>query len=216
MDTSDRLPEEAIYEIRRLRIQNEELQRRLDQSAAKMMKLRGGADQITDANIEKRFEGLYGAIQRWVTNVELDFKRQSRDFRKAFSEILHYEERDKLLLDLGLREEDKDDAGNSIWNSGSKDFGKMRWLGQLDTCIYVVLSRLIWRRLYYIFKGPYPLGMHDDTMKGFDYLIGAIKAESDGEGSYNICWAVITPRDGSLLRVQQTRSSGPTSGDPKQ
>jgi hypothetical protein len=217
MDISDGLPEEAIYENRRLRIENEELQRRLDKSAAKIMTLQGGADQITDTDVKKKFEGLCGAIQEWVTDVELDFVEQSRDFIDGFFKTRHEQERSDLLRDLFLREEYKDDAGKLTLDRGNRDFGGMRWLAKVNTCIYVVLSRLIWCRLSeHIFERPYPLGTDDAHATGFNYMIKAIEAERDGKGSYNIYWAVITPRDGSLLRVQQSRSSGPTSGDPKQ
>jgi hypothetical protein len=181
MDTFDGWPNQTISEITRLRSENAELQGRLDHSVAKIMKLQGGVEQITGGDVKKRFERLYGAIQDWVAEIELDLMRHSRDFRDVFREIVHYENKDRLLLELGLREEGDDEA---TWNRNSKDYGKMRWLGQLDTCINVVLSRLIWCRLFNdIFVTYYPLGLDDDATKGFDYMIEAIEGDSDGNAT---------------------------------
>ncbi|KAJ4299145.1 hypothetical protein N0V90_004389 [Kalmusia sp. IMI 367209] len=172
----------ATSEIRSLRNQTAVLQDKLDRSVAKIMRLQGGIDQITDGDVKKRFEGIFSAIQDWVAEIELDLMRHSRDFREVFQAVLHQEERCQLLLNLGLRAYDENENGYSIWDPTSKDYLDLQWLGTLDTCINVVLSRFIWWRLFhYVFVSIYPVGLNEKAKKGLDYIIKAIEDDDDGE-----------------------------------
>lgn len=178
----DEQPSLVTSELQDLRHQNAVLQNKLDRSVAEIMRLQGGMDQITDGDVKKRFEAIFGAIQNWVAEVELDLMRHSRDFREVFQEILHREERESLLLSLRLRAHDEDKNGYSVWDSASEDHSSTRWLGTLDTCISVVLSRFIWWRLYHqVFYSIYPAGLDEGVRIGLDYIIKAIASGDPGE-----------------------------------
>ncbi|CZT48579.1 uncharacterized protein RSE6_09297 [Rhynchosporium secalis] len=193
MDASEALSEQGIGEIRRLRSQNTELQDRLDHSIAKIMILQGSIDEITAGEVKKRFQELYSAIQDWVADIELDLTRHSQDFQQAFGSILFQERQDNLLYHLGLRRDIHHGTGHSTWDS---EFGKLRWLGKLDTCINVFLSRYIWCHLYQeILVTCYPLGIDDNAMSGLDYMMEAISGDSDGKAN----------RD-SILRANKWRA----------
>ncbi|KAF2445471.1 hypothetical protein P171DRAFT_430882 [Karstenula rhodostoma CBS 690.94] len=172
----------AASEIRSLRNQTAVLQDKLDRSVAKIMRLQGGIDQITDGDVKKRFEGVFSAIQDWVSEIELDLMRHSRDFRDVFQEILRQEEQEALLLSLGFRAQNEDENGRPIWDPISMEYVDMRWLGTLDTCINVILSRVIWCRLRHrIFYSLYPVGLNEPAQEGLDYIIQAIEDGNDGE-----------------------------------
>ncbi|OKL64058.1 hypothetical protein UA08_00166 [Talaromyces atroroseus] len=160
---------QAIAEIQTLRVQNSELQERLNSALLHIMDLEGeDVDQVTDDDVKKRFQRLHIAIDDWIAKIEVDYGRNSRDFRETF----HGEEQDKIIQFLGL----KDGAGNSTWDR------KLKWLGQLDNCMIVVLSRLIWCHLYNeIFCLDYPLGLDDVVTKGYAHMIHAIEADGDGK-----------------------------------
>ena len=169
-------------EVGSLRNQISELQRKLDRSAATIMKLRGSVDQITDGGVRKRFEDIFGAIQDWVGEIELDLMRHSRDFRQDFEDVLHREEREELLYELGLRAQDEDENGRLVWNINSRDYLDMRWLGSLSTCVNVILCRFIWHRLrHYIFYSVYPVGLNKETERGLDYIFSAMRENDHGD-----------------------------------
>ncbi|KAL5407660.1 hypothetical protein PMIN03_007031 [Paraphaeosphaeria minitans] len=184
-DSNARMDEQsnpATSEIRSLRNQTAILQDKLDRSVAKIMTLQGGIDQVTDGEVKKRFEGVFSSIENWVTEIELDFARQSRDFREEFHELLRQEEKEQLLSGLGLRAYGEDESGQSIWESASIGYSDMRWVGTLDTCINIVLSRFMWQRLYRrVFWSPYPIGLNEYAQDGIDYIIQAIEGGDDRE-----------------------------------
>ncbi|PSN68516.1 hypothetical protein BS50DRAFT_571777, partial [Corynespora cassiicola Philippines] len=169
-------------EIRSLKNQNSVLQDKLDRSVAKIMRLQGGIDQITDGDVKKRFEGVFSAIQDWVAEIELDLTRHAQSFRGVFQDVLLREEQVRLLLKLNLRAYSEDDDGLPMWDPASQGYADMRWLGTLDTCINVVLCRFIWWRLQgRIFQSSWPFGLDDWAKEGLDYIIEAIADEDEGE-----------------------------------
>ncbi|KAL5389273.1 hypothetical protein DPSP01_002586 [Paraphaeosphaeria sporulosa] len=184
----DEHPNLATSEIRSLRNQAAILQDKLDRSLAKIMTLQSGIDQVTDGEVKKRFEGVFSSIQNWVTEIELDLVRQSRDFRDDFQEVLRQEEKEPVLLSLGLRAYGEDKSSRSMWEFASMGHLDTRWVGTLDTCINVVLSRFMWQRLYHrVFYSPYPIGLNVYAQDGIDYIFQAIEDGDDGEskvGSY--------------------------------
>ncbi|OAG11477.1 uncharacterized protein CC84DRAFT_1253934 [Paraphaeosphaeria sporulosa] len=178
----DEHPNLATSEIRSLRNQTAILQDKLDRSLAKIMTLQSGIDQVTDGEVKKRFEGVFSSIQNWVTEIELDLVRQSRDFRDDFQEVLRQEEKEPVLLSLGLRAYGEDKSSRSMWEFASMGHLDTRWVGTLDTCINVVLSRFMWQRLYHrVFYSPYPIGLNVYAQDGIDYIFQAIEDGDDGE-----------------------------------
>lgn len=179
-------------EIQSLREQNALLRNKLDRSVAKVMELQGGNDQVTDGDVRRRFEGMFSSIQNWVEEIEFDLVRQSRDFRDVFrdvfQDVVRQEDKDSLLLNLGLLVHDVDESGQIRWGLASTQYVDVRWLGTLDTCINIVLPRFLWYSLKNrIFDSPYPVGFQQYAQYGLEYIFKAIKEGVDGEtkvGSY--------------------------------
>lgn len=172
----------AGSEIQTLRNQIQVLQSKVDRSAAKIMSLQSDFDQITDGDVRKRFEDIFGAIQDWVGEVELDLMRHSRNFQRDFDEALRREEQDELLYKLNLCAYDEDESGRLVWDINRRDHLDVWWLNSQSTWINIVLSRLIWYRLRHdIFRSIFPVGLNEGTEKGLDYIISAIKEHDHGK-----------------------------------
>lgn len=175
VDYSDSDLSETAYEPRNLREENDILKARLDMATAKIMKLQGTTDQIADVEIGKRVESLQDAIQWWINGVEKDLRKQSRDFRHTFSQILNYRYPDWVIRELGFSDETSHEA-DAMW---------MTWLGDLSTCIYVVLGRQIWVYLYEkIFSQAYPTGVSEDSKLTFDDILSVMRSDGEDECTY--------------------------------
>lgn len=172
----------AANEIKALRNQIQVLQRKVDRSAAKIMSLQGSFDQITDGDVRKRFEDIFGAIQDWVGDIELDLTRHSRNFQRDFNGALRRAELDELLYKLNLFAYDEDESDRLGWDINIRDYSDVLWLSSQSTWINVVLSRLIWHRLRHdIFYSALPVGLNEGTKKGLEYIVNAMKEHDDGK-----------------------------------
>ncbi|OAA38392.1 hypothetical protein ISF_09890 [Cordyceps fumosorosea ARSEF 2679] len=172
MSNPDDWPEEAKNEISRLEFDNDALQQEVGRSVAKIISLQGEDDQITDGDLKRRFEEICANIEDWTTAIEVEFLQQGREFRQVFHQILDDDPGRRFLYRWGLLEPLHDSA---------QEIGKLYWLGQLDTCIKVVLSRVIWQSLYAeVFVKTYPPGTRDDAANGLHYITDAIRHGADG------------------------------------
>ncbi|CRG88064.1 hypothetical protein PISL3812_05090 [Talaromyces islandicus] len=172
-DYSDSDLSETADGLRDLREENNALKARLDMATSKIMKLQGTADQITDVEIGREVESLQDAIQWWINGVEKELRKQSRDFRHTFSQVLNH--RDGIYLvnhELGFGDETSHEA----------DIAWMRWLGDLSTCIYVVLGRNIWVYLHKeIFNETYPIGVSENSKYTFNDILSVMKSGDEDE-----------------------------------
>jgi hypothetical protein len=167
-------------ETRDLEGENARLRRLLDASTAKIMKLQGTADttdQITDVEIGKSVEALQDAIQWWINSVEKDLRNQGQDFRDIFRRRLA---RDGCFIEFhapGLYGDVRSDTG-AEW---------MTWLGNLSTCIYVVLDRAIWDCLQAkIFSRTFLIGVYGHGKLAFQDIFSAMRGDSEDQGSCHI------------------------------
>lgn len=166
-------PSEARRETQKLRRENEELARRLADFAG-TASAEGRTDQVPDGNIKKQFETVCFAIRERVTDIELDFARQSMDFRAVFQHIISDTAQRNLPFVVHIRGRERD---NKKWDE------RMWWLGRQDSCIQVVLCSIIWASLYKsVFQGLCPLGVSDDAARGLSYIVSAMRDKSNGEG----------------------------------
>lgn len=158
---------------------NAHLRRLLDASTSKIMKLQGTADttdQITDVKIGKSVEALQDAIQWWINSVERDLRKQNQDFRHIFHSITDHEIRSSEYRTIGLY----DDA------SPGTDAEWMTWLGNLSTCIYVVLGRGIWAYLQTeIFSAIFPIGVDGELKSTFEDIFSIMRRGSIDQGLYH-------------------------------
>ncbi|TQV94209.1 hypothetical protein IF1G_07088 [Cordyceps javanica] len=174
MSDPDDWPEEAKNEVSRLEFDNDALQQEVGRCVAKIISLQAEDDQITDGDLRRRFEKICANIEDWVTAIEVEFLQQGREFR-ALHQTLDDGPGRGFLYRWGLLERHHDRA---------EEIGKLRWLGQLDTCIRVVLSRFIWQSLYAeIFVKTYPPGTEEDAANGLHYITDAIRHGVDGRVS---------------------------------
>lgn len=175
VEYSDSDLSETAGEARDLQEENDVLKHRLDMATSKIMKLQGTADQITDVEIGREVENLQEAIQWWVNGVEKDWRKQLRDFRQTFSQILNSKDQNFVIHGLGFGDGTSHEA-DAAW---------MSWLGDLSTCIYVILGRQIWVYLYkYIFSDTYPVGVSDDSGATFDDILAVMKSGTEDESTY--------------------------------
>lgn len=175
MNESDGWPESAKNEIARLEGENEELQLEIGRSTARILALQAEGEQITDGEVKKRFEKLSDAIEDWTTSIDLDFLRQKRDFRREFNKMLDSETGSAALCRWGFLERPEANDGES---------GRLHWLSQLDTCIKLVLARMIWYHLYSdVFAQVHPPGTDDKVSTGLRYVTEAIRADAEGRSS---------------------------------
>ncbi|KAF1730463.1 hypothetical protein CRV24_009926 [Beauveria bassiana] len=188
MSHPDDWPEEAKNEISRLESANYALQQEVGLSVAKIISFQSEDDQIADGDLKRRFEEMCANIEDWTTAIEVEFLQQGREFRQAFHQLLDDDTGRRLLYCWGLLERPHDPG---------EEIEKLYWLGQLDTCIKIVLSRVIWQSLYAeVFIKTYPPGTNDDAAKGLDYITDAIRLGADGR-----------PSEESVLRASKWRSS---------
>ncbi|KAM3537671.1 hypothetical protein ARSEF1564_009416 [Beauveria bassiana] len=188
MSHPDDWPEEAKNEISRLESANYALQQEVGLSVAKIISLQSEDDQIADGDLKRRFEEMCANIEDWTTAIEVEFLQQGREFRQAFHQLLDDDPGRRLLYCWGLLERPHDPG---------EEIEKLYWLGQLDTCIKIVLSRVIWQSLYAeVFIKTYPPGTNDDAAKGLDYIADAMRLGADGR-----------PSEESVLRANKWRSS---------
>jgi hypothetical protein len=174
LDTDLNVQTQGVAEIRTLRAQNAELQKKFNRALVHIMDFQGDFDQITNGGVKKKFQKIHNAIDDWILRIQNDYGRNSREFR----EIFHREEHHKVLQYLGL----KDGTSNLTWDR------KLKWLSQLDNYIVVVLSRLIWCHLYSeIFGSDYPMGLDDVVTKGYASMIDAIEGDRDGKYLEGLC-----------------------------
>lgn len=166
-------------EPRSLEDENAHLRRLLDASTSKIMKLQGTADttdQITDVKIGRSVEALQDAIQWWINSVEQDLRKQEKDFRHTFHRRLDHEGRLSGYRALGLYDD----------TSTGTDAEWMTWLGNLSTCIYVVLGREIWAYLQTkIFNRRFPIGVYGDIRSIFDDIFSVMRRGSKDQGLYH-------------------------------
>jgi hypothetical protein len=208
MSLPDDWPEEAKEEMARLETENEELQQEVGRSVAKIMALQARGEEITDGEVKKRFEGICTAIEDWTTAVEFDFLQEGRDFGRLFLDWLDRHEggattppaaAEATLRLWGLLEKAED---------GADDVGKLRWLGQLDTCIKVVLSRAVWYRLDVdIFARRSPPGTPDVAADGMDWISEAVEGGVNGKVSEGRFHELAWPTSLALIdcRVKKRR-----------
>lgn len=172
MSDPDDWPEEAKNEISRLEFENDALQQEVGRLVAKIISLEGEDDQITDGDLKRKFGEIGANIEDWTTAIEVEFLQQGREFRQAFHQLLDDDAELRLLHRWGLLHSSHDRA---------EEFGKLYWLGQLDTCLKVILSRVIWQSLHSeIFAKTYPPGTQHDAANGLHYTTVAIRHGADG------------------------------------
>ncbi|XWW94800.1 hypothetical protein V2A60_002748 [Cordyceps javanica] len=180
-------PDEAKNGVARLEFDNDALQQEVGRCVAKIISLQAEDDQITDGDLRRRFEKICANIEDWVTAIEVDFLQKGREFQ-VVRQLLDDNAGRRSLYRWGLLQRQHDHA---------EEIGKLRWLGQLDTCIKVVLSRVIWQSLdAKVFAKAYPPGTKDDAANGLHYITDAIRHGADGRVSAE-----------SNLRANQWRSS---------
>ena len=161
--------------------ENKSLRADLDDCKKRLFELVYEEDPIASATIRKDYENICDAIENWIDEV---FKEE--DFRKRFSSILKGEP--QMLTELGLLEVTRDSDGNPIYDIGtleSMEVQWMRWLENIDTCNYIVISLVIWHYLETkIFVEWLPIGTTPDQ----SLLINEIlqhKKKDLGEGVYS-------------------------------
>lgn len=161
------------------------LRHQLDEATSKIMSLQNTTDQITDADIRKRFGDLQDAIQQWIHGIEQCLKGQFKDFSRTLGRLLEDlddEYRPEVIRELG-RYDETDRDGNSAW---------MKWIGNLNTSIYIVLSRLIWEFLYAnVFIETYPIGVSRDSRATFEDILSVMRGS--GEEGGGSCFCIKTP-----------------------
>lgn len=173
MSHPDDWPQEAKSEISRLKLENDSLQHEVGCSVARIMSLQGEDGQITDGNLKKRFEEIWANIEDWTAAIEVEYLQQGREFRKIFHQILREDPDHRILYRWGLLDKLHDRV---------EQVGKLHWLGERETCINVVLSRIIWQFLYdEIFAKSYAPGTEDTAASGLQYIVEAIRHGADGE-----------------------------------
>lgn len=176
MEYSDSDLSETADEATDLQEENDVLKYRLDMATSKIMKLQGTADQITDVEIGREFESLQESIQWWINGVEKDLRKQVRDFRHIFSQVLNSKDQNFVINGLGFGD----------GTSHEEDAAWVRWLGNLSTCIYVVLGRQIWVYFYKsIFSDTYPIGVSDESEVTFDDILSIMKSGTEDESAYD-------------------------------
>lgn len=172
------------HDPRVLREQIRVLRHQLDEATSKIMSLQSTTDQITDADIRKRFGELRDAIQDWIYGIEKFLKGQSKDFSRTLGCVLEDfddEYRLEVISELGLY--DDTDRDNSAW---------MEWIVSLNTGIYIVLSRLIWGFLYAkVFSKKYPIGVARDSCLTFAEILSVMRGS--GEEGASSCFWIKTP-----------------------
>lgn len=153
------------------------LRHQLDEATSKIMNLQSTTDQITDADIRKRFGDLQDAIQQWIHGIEQYLKGQSKDFSHTLEDA-DDKYRFKLIRELGLYDETDRDGNSAL----------MEWIGILNTSIYFVLSRLIWGVLYTnVFKETYPIGVSEDSRATFDDILSVMRGSGEEGGGSRSC-----------------------------
>ncbi len=156
----------------RLELENDALQQEVGRSVAKIISLQGEGEQITDGDLRKGFEEICANIEDWAMAIEVEFLQQGRDFRQVFNQVLEDDSGQRLLYQWGLLEKPQ---------GLLEEIRKLHWLGKLDTCINIVLPRVIWQFLYDgIFAKTYAPGIQDEPASGLHCLIEAIRHGADG------------------------------------
>ncbi|KAG9229233.1 hypothetical protein BJ875DRAFT_387789 [Amylocarpus encephaloides] len=168
--------EEAASKIHDLEQKNRSL-------VAKIMKLQGETDQVTDVDIQVRFNKLYDAIRTWIQNVQRDLRQKGWSFKDIFQQEVQDDPSTLSRMGILLHEDDEQDPGLAIWDDNRLDIRWAWWLGKHTTCIYVVLSIMIWRYLEEgIFHHPFPIGVPKSARNMFGEIIKSMKMTDDGEG----------------------------------
>lgn len=163
MEPPKHWPDDAVRQLHQLERKNGEL-------LARLMKVHGETDQITDVGIQESFSKLRDAIFSWIQAVHHHLRDDQRGW--------HFS-RDVLLRQVRRNAT----PGEQNW---------MGWLAEYNstTCILVILSLAIWHRLDEdIFRSDehdkdqtwFPIGIPGQTQVVFKKIFKSIKATADGE-----------------------------------
>jgi hypothetical protein len=176
--TSDELREK----LERTQDEKDDLQDQLTDALTQLAQYRSDSWQITDSDVARRYERVCSAIHRWVTSIETDYLRRGRSFRQVMNDIMRHESERELLYNIGLRRRFTSEGDKSSWSAANWEFGKLAWLAEQETCILVIMNKMVWHRLYaMIFDAPYPIGVAEDAERGLDWIGEAFKGGRDGQ-----------------------------------
>ncbi|KAH8895422.1 hypothetical protein GQ53DRAFT_855903 [Thozetella sp. PMI_491] len=179
MDPSKNGRQETAHKIQELEQRNREL-------LARVMRLQGEKDQVTDTDIDERMCKLQLAIRTWVQNVLRDLRHKRHNVQGAFRESFRLQHIRIRLVNLLLR---KDALQDDItdWNASQEEWVWARWLSEHVACVPVVLSLVVWRELeVHIFASlAFPLGVESTAQKVFRDIMTTMENSRDGEVAAN-------------------------------
>lgn len=163
MATPTNWPDDAVRQLHQLERKNGEL-------LARLMRVQGEADQITDIEIQEGFAKLRESIFGWIQAIHRHLGEAQRGWHPK---------------DVLLRQVQRDESlGNVKY---------IKWLVDYNssTAVRVVLARAIWRHLNEnIFKAEehnaqqmwIPIGMTENAQSLFEDIFKSLKANGDKDG----------------------------------
>ena len=185
MATPTNWPDDAVRQLHQLERNNGEL-------VARLMRIQGETDQITDIEIQEAFSKLRDTIVSWIQAVHRHLRETQHGWHP----------KDVLLRQVRLDP-----------SMGRPEY--IKWLVDYNstTSVVVVLSKVIWRHLdENIFQTKdhskhqmwLPIGMPENLPPTFEELFNSLKAAEDVEGkATHLAWF-----RSCLLTACGRRSSG--------